>query len=1171
MSMTYQYIAESTLPADTPTYVTREADSQLYQSLLEGKLCYVFNSRKIGKSSLALQTIERLGKKGVRSVFIDLSSDETKLEHPEQWYANILDTLAYELDLDVDLKSWLEERNWLSPLRRFREFIELVMLSQVSEKIVIFIDEIDSVLSLNFSADDLFAFIRSCYNRRTQNVEYNRITFCLLGVATPSDLIQHKKRTSFNIGQAIELKGFTKEQAAPLAKGLEGKVNDPIQVLNEILDWTGGQPFLTQKLCKIVLEKAETCNPDIAELVQAYIINNWEANDNPEHIGTIRDRILSNQQRTSQLLGIYQQIITPPNPPLLRGGTDSTDSPLLSRAKDSTNSPLAEDKKTNLTPPLTKGGLGGVAPLAEDKKTNLTPPLTKGGLGGVAADNSPDQMELQLSGLVVKRNRYLQVYNRIYAAIFNLDWVQQELAKLRPYQENFAAWIASNRQDTSRLLRGKALDDALQWKVGKRLSDEDNDFLDACRDDERQELRTSNEFFKEVRRQFREIVKIEEAGHDALKLFQSKGTQREALRAAIKAGEDLKKWIPDNPPVSEYPVTSPLLALQGILAKIRERPVFVGDNRSVTSISFSPTGDVIAITSVYKTAKLWDFQGNCLATFTGHEFIENVSFSPTGDKIATASNDKTAKLWDLQGHCLVTFTGHKSLIKNVSFSPTGDKIATASNDKTAKLWDLQGNCLVTFTGHKNGVTSVCFSHTREVIATTSEDGTAKLWDLQGNCLVTFTGHKNSVTSVSFSPNGDAIATASSDATAKLWDLQGKCLVTFSGHNGWINSVSFSPNGDAIATASREGTAKLWDLQGNCLATFTGHKNWVTSVSFSPNGDAIATASSDATAKLWDLQSKCLIAFTRHKNWVTSVSFSPKGDAIATASFDKTAKLWDLQGNCLVTFIGHNQSVWSISFSPKVNALATASNDKTAKLWDLQGNCLVTFTGHNQSVWSISFSPKGDTIATASSDATAKLWDLQGKCLVTFTGHNHWVTSISFSPNGDAIATASSDKTAKLWDLEGNCLVTFTGHEDSVNSVSFSPTGDALATASYDATAKLWDLQGNCLATFTGHHDWVNSVCFSPNGDTIATASSNGTAKLWDLQGSLLADYSGYKGNLLKGEADFVELESPIYSVCFSRDGKFLITGSQDGKVRFWPVESLDELLARGREWLGEKF
>jgi WD40 repeat protein len=229
-----------------------------------------------------------------------------------------------------------------------------------------------------------------------------------------------------------------------------------------------------------------------------------------------------------------------------------------------------------------------------------------------------------------------------------------------------------------------------------------------------------------------------------------------------------------------------------------------------------------------------------------------------------------------------------------------------------------------------------------------------------------------------------------------------------------------------------------------------------------------------------------------------------------------------------------------------------------------------FVGHRSTVRSVCFSPNQDAIATASCDNTVKLWDLQGNCLVTFTGHNDWVTSVCFNPTQDMIATASCDNTVKLWDLQGNCLVTFTGHQKSVNSVSFTPRRKAIATGSSDNTAKLWDLQGNCLVTFTGHNDSVNSVSFSPTQDAIATASDDGTAKLWDLQGNLLADYNGYKGNFLKGEADFVELKTPIYSVCFSRDGKFLITGSEDGKVRFWPIESLDELLARAREWLGEK-
>jgi WD40 repeat protein len=1104
----YQYQVGGSLGYEHPTYVKRQADSELYASLIAGEFCYVLNSRQMGKSSLQVQTMKRLREKaGFKCIAIDLT--DIGSETSDYWYFGIISELVRggTLSRKVDSDSWWQQRQLLSPSQRLSQFIEDVLLTEISQNIVIFIDEIDSILNLSWK-DDFFLLIRACYNKKAMNPEFKRLAFCLLGVATPADLIRDKDRTPFNIGKAIDLTGFTFEEARPaLIPGLIGERSQEIseEILAEVFQWTNGQPFLMQKLCQLMVYQSASRTSDVEVLVKKYVIDNWEANDEQEHFKTIRRRLLLDyQDRTALLLGIYQEIMTNP----------------------------------------------------EQK---------------ICADNSLDQRRLQLSGLVVKRDGYLKVYNPIYAAIFNLDWVQQELAKLRPYQENFAAWIASNRQDTSRLLHGQALDDALQWKVGKRLSDEDNDFLDASQADERQELRTSNKLLKETRRQVREVLKIEEAGHDALKLFQLGGKQIAALRAAIKAGEDLKKWIPDNPPLSEYPVTSPLLVLQMILAQIRKRRQFVGHNNSVNSVSFSPNGNAIATASDDKTAKLWDLQGNCLVTFTGHHnWVRSVSFSPKGDALATASRDNTAKLWDLQGNCLVTFTGHQDSLRSISFSPKGDALATASDDNTAKLWDLQGNCLVTFTGHNDWVRSVSFSPKGDALATASDDNTAKLWDLQGNCLVTFTGHKKSLTSVSFSPKGNAIATTSIDDTVKLWDLQGNCLVTFTGHNDSVRSVSFSPHGDAIATTSIDKTAKLWDLQGNCLVTFTTHNDSVTSVSFSPTGDAFATSSEDNTAQLWDLQGNGLVMFTGHNDSVRSVSFSPN-NALATASTDRTAKLWDFQSDCLVTFTGHNDSVRSVSFSPKGDAIATASIDKTAKLWDLQGNCLVTFVGHNDSIRSVSFSPKGDAIATASTDHTAKLWDLQGNCLVTFTAHNDWVNSVNFSPTGNEIATASSDGTAKLWDLQGNCLATFARHENSVTSVSFSPKGNAIATASIDKTAKLWDLQGNCLVTFTGHNNSVNSVSFSPNGEALATVSKDCTAKLWDLQGYLLAEFSDYQGNLLKGEADFVELTSPIYSLCFSRDGKFLITGSQDGMVRFWQIESLDELLARGREWLGEKF
>ena len=93
---------------------------------------------------------------------------------------------------------------------------------------------------------------------------------------------------------------------------------------------------------------------------------------------------------------------------------------------------------------------------------------------GVQADNSLEQAELLLSGLVVKREGYLQVANRIYERVFDRDWVERILQNLRPYREAIAAWLASGRQDDSRLLQGQALQAALTWKENKRLSADDD-------------------------------------------------------------------------------------------------------------------------------------------------------------------------------------------------------------------------------------------------------------------------------------------------------------------------------------------------------------------------------------------------------------------------------------------------------------------------------------------------------------------------------------------------------------------------------------------------------------------------------------------------------------------------------------------------------------------------
>ena len=83
-----------------------------------------------------------------------------------------------------------------------------------------------SVRSLPFPTDEFFAAIRSCYNKRSQDPEWKRVTFCLLGVATPSDLIQNPQTTPFNIGRRIELADFTLSDVSTLAPGMSDHGGD---------------------------------------------------------------------------------------------------------------------------------------------------------------------------------------------------------------------------------------------------------------------------------------------------------------------------------------------------------------------------------------------------------------------------------------------------------------------------------------------------------------------------------------------------------------------------------------------------------------------------------------------------------------------------------------------------------------------------------------------------------------------------------------------------------------------------------------------------------------------------------------------------------------------------------------------------------------------------------
>src|SRR5262249_18435035 len=175
------------------------------------------------------------------------------------------------------------------------------------ERIVIFIDEIDTTLSLKFS-DDFFAAIRAMYHARAEEPEFRRLSFVLIGVANPNDLIADPKRTPFNIGKSVELTDFSFEEALPLAGGFGLSAHEARQTLQWALDWTGGHPFLTQRLCRAIADagRAQWSEGGIAELVNEVFFKQAEQDSN---IRVVRDLLTKRAPDVKAVLTTYRKVL----------------------------------------------------------------------------------------------------------------------------------------------------------------------------------------------------------------------------------------------------------------------------------------------------------------------------------------------------------------------------------------------------------------------------------------------------------------------------------------------------------------------------------------------------------------------------------------------------------------------------------------------------------------------------------------------------------------------------------------------------------------------------------------------------------------------------------------------------------------------------------------------
>ena len=964
------YVAGGTLRPDAPSYVERPADREILERLAEGELCFVLTSRQMGKSSLMARTARRLRDDGTRTAVVDLTQiGGGEAVEESSWYLGVLRTIHRGLKVSTDLKAWWRENDEFSPVQRFVEYFREVALPSTEEPLVVFVDEIDSTLHLPFR-DDFFAAIRSFFNARASEPEFERLSFVLLGVATPNQLIADRTRTPFNVGRGIVLEDFTHEESVVLARGLEGKG----AVLDRVLDWTGGQPFLTQELCRRAAEDEIQDADGVDGLVEQRFLSE-EAQREETHLKHIEERLTAGPPiEVRRRLEMYRHILR---------GRSVPDEPASTHCA-----------ALKLAGVVKVAGDGTLRPRNRLYRRIFDIPWCR---QSMPADRARQTAYASLAAMLL-------VFLGWYSTVQPVPYIEQiqladedygvarrayEELRANPFTRGRAKGLMAEFWDRRALKaelggdRDRALLLTLQGLI---LAD------DELRRREAGELSTSfGNFWATLRHgSWIRAVAFSPDGETVL-TGSDDGTAR--------------LWRAD----SGAPIGEPM------------RHDSSSGLNLVFAVAFSPDGETVLTGSDDGTARLWRADsGAPIGEPMRHDsLVRGLAFSPDGETVLTGSSDGTSRLWRADsGDPIGEPMRHENSVFAVAFGPGGGTVLTGSDDRIARLWRADsGDPIGEPMRHSDWIFAAAFSPDGETVLTGSSYGMARMWRADSGAPIGEPmRHRSSVRGLAFSPDGETVLTGSSGG-ARLWRVDsGDPIGEPMRHRSSVVAVAFSPNGETVVTGSSDGTARLWRVDSEePIGEPMRHPDRVRAVAFSPDGETVLTGSSDG-ARLWRADSGAPIGEPmRHGSSVLAVAFSPSGETVLTGSADNTARLWRVDsGAPICEPMRHPDRVRAVAFSPDGETVVTGSEDE-ARLWRADSGApigepmLRDSSSPLNKFFTVAFSPDGETVVTGSDGGTARMWRADSGAPIGEPMHHEGRRlAVAFSPDGETMLTQTDE-------------------------------------------------------------------------------------------------------------------------------------------------------------------